>query len=69
MNNELRVLFFLHKSRKTTTDDCPVMGRLTIGNSEVQFSCKMTAPLKLWASGKAVGKSAEAAAINQNWIG
>ena len=69
MNNELKVLFYLRKSRKTTTDDYPVMGRLTIGNSEAQFNCKMTAPLKLWASGKAVGKSAEAAAINQNWNG
>ena len=65
MNNELKVLFYLHKSRKTTTGDCPVMGRLTIGSSEAQFSCKMTAPLKLWVSGRAVGKNAEATAINQ----
>lgn len=44
---------------------CPVMGRLTIGRSESVFSAKMLAPLSLWTSGRAKGKSAEAVEINR----
>ena len=44
---------------------CPVMGRLTIGRSESVFSAKMLAPLSLWTSGRAKGKSAGSIEINR----
>ncbi len=44
---------------------CPVMGRLTVGCSESVFSAKMFAPLSLWMSGRAKGKSTEAVEINR----
>ena len=44
---------------------CPVMGRLTVGETECVFSAKMLAPRLLWASGRAKGKSAEAVEINR----
>ncbi len=48
-----------------TEGRCPVMGRLTVGRSESMFSAKMLAPLSLWMSGRAKGKSTEAVEINR----
>ena len=44
---------------------CPVMGRLTVGETKCVFSAKMLALRLLWASGRAKGKSAEAVEINR----
>lgn len=66
MNQEdVKVTFYLKKNETNTEGRCPVMGRLTIGRSECVFSAKMLAPLSLWMSGRAKGKSAEAVEINR----
>ncbi len=44
---------------------CPVMGRLMVGRSESVFSAKILAPLSLWISGRARGKSAEVVEIDR----
>lgn len=66
MNQEdVKVAFYLKKNETNTEGRCPVMGRLTVGRSESVFSAKMLAPLSLWTSGRAKGKSAEAIEINR----
>ncbi len=45
---------------------CPVMERITVGGTRVQFSAKTMAPAALWdtKSGRAQGKSQTAARVN-----
>lgn len=63
--DDVKVAFYLKKNETNTEGRCPVMGRLTIGRSESVFSAKMLAPLSLWMSGRAKGKSTEAVEINR----
>lgn len=66
MNQEdVKVAFYLKKNETNTEGRCPVMGRLTVGRSESVFSAKMLAPLSLWTSGRAKGKSTETVEINR----
>lgn len=66
MNQEdVKVTFYLKKNELDNAGRCPIMGRLTIGHSESVFSAKMPAPLSLWMSGRAKGKSVEAVEINR----
>ena len=65
MNQEdVKVTFYLKRNETNAEGRCPVMGRLTIGRSESVFSAKMLAPLSLWMSGRAKGKSTETVEIN-----
>jgi len=65
VNANLKVSFYLKKnvSRKGL---CPVMGRITIGNDMVQFSCKLDADPSLWDAhaGRVTGKSHHAQKVN-----
>ena len=63
--DDVTVTFYLKKNELDNAGRCSVMGRLTIGRSESVFSAKMLAPLSLWTSGRAKGKSAEAVEINR----
>lgn len=63
--DDVKVTFYLKKNELDNAGRCSVMGRLTIGRSESVFSAKMLAPLSLWTSGRAKGKSAEAVEINR----
>ncbi|WP_129650055.1 site-specific integrase [Alistipes senegalensis] len=63
--DDVKVTFYLKRNESDGAGRCPVMGRLTIGRSESVFSAKMLAPLSLWMSGRAKGKSAEAVEINR----
>jgi len=66
MNQEtVKVSFYLKRNELNDAGRCPVMGRLTVGQSECVFSTKMLASPSLWSSGRAKGKSAEATAINR----
>ncbi|PXV58405.1 integrase-like protein [Dysgonomonas alginatilytica] len=67
MNDELKVLFYLKKNVKTKNVLCPVMGRITIGKSIAQFSCKLDADANLWdsRSGRLSGKSQPAQSVNR----
>lgn len=62
---DVKVAFYLKKNESDGAGRCPVMGRLTVGRSESVFSAKVLAPLSLWISGRAKGKSAEAVEINR----
>lgn len=62
---EVKVTFYLKKSETNDEGRCPVMAQLAIGKyAEVAFSAKMLVPVSLWSSGRAAGKSREAAEIN-----
>ena len=59
------MMFYLKKNEEKEEGGCPVMARLTVGNTEAVFSAKLTAPAALWASGRAKGKGATATEINR----
>ncbi len=65
MKQEVKVSFYLKRNELKEDGKCPVMARLTVGNSETKFSAKMTVPVALWAAGRATGKSQAAIEINQ----
>lgn len=66
MTNELKVLFYLKKSKKKN-DLCPIMGRIHVGKTMAQFSLKIDADEKLWdaKAGRLKGKSAVANEMNK----
>ena len=65
--NELKVTFYLKKNEERADGTMPILGRIRIGKSMVQFSTKVYAIPDLWdvKSGRAVGKSKPAAATNK----
>lgn len=64
--NELKVTFYLKKNETRADGTVPVLGRIRIDKSMVQFSAKVYVQEKLWdiQSGRAKGKSK--AAVNAN---
>jgi integrase len=67
MKQMLKVSFYLKKNEKDANGLCPVMGRIIVGNSMVQFSVRAKIPLSLWdtASGRAKGKRELALELNR----
>lgn len=63
--DDVKVAFYLKRNETNTEGRCPVIGHLTVGRSESVFSAKMLAPLSLWMSGRAKGKSTESVEINR----
>lgn len=63
----MKLLFYLKKSTQNKSGKSPIMGRISIGRSMVQFSCKCSCTPTLWDSRKQrlVGKSAEAVSVNR----
>lgn len=66
MKQSLKVSFYLKKNEVDVEGICPVMGRIKVGKSVVQFSTKTSVPLSLWdtPSGRAKGKSKIATDLN-----
>lgn len=64
---ELKVTFYLKKNEERADGTVPILGRIRIGKSMVQFSTKVYVIPSLWdvKSGRAVGKSKPAAATNK----
>lgn len=64
---ELKVTFYLKKNEERADGTVPILGRIRIGKSMVQFSTKVYVIPALWniKSGRAVGKSKPAAATNK----
>jgi hypothetical protein len=63
---EVKVNFYLKRNEEKADGTVPVLGRIRIGKSMVQFSAKVSAPISLWdtQSGRATGKSKAALSIN-----
>ena len=58
-------MFYLKKNQAKEDNQCLIMARLSICNSETVFSTKMCVPVSLWSSGRATGKSGTAVEINR----
>ncbi|HMM18057.1 MAG TPA: site-specific integrase [Petrimonas sp.] len=56
---QLRLAFFIQRTAKDKNGNCPVIGRITIGRSQTQFSTKIRVSDTLWDTRKArlTGKS------------
>ncbi|WP_028897065.1 site-specific integrase [Prevotella sp. HUN102] len=63
---KMKVLLYLKKSGLDKSGKAPIMGRITIGHSIAQFSCKLSCNPDLWNSreSRMDGKSREAVEIN-----
>ncbi|MDR2919560.1 MAG: site-specific integrase, partial [Tannerella sp.] len=63
---EVKVSFYLKRNEEKADGTVPVLGRIRIGKSMVQFSAKVSVPISLWdiTSGRATGKSKTALSIN-----
>ncbi|GHT28706.1 hypothetical protein AGMMS49574_03550 [Bacteroidia bacterium] len=63
---EVKVNFYLKRNEEKADGTVPVLGRIRIGKSMVQFSAKVSVPVSLWDtnSGRALGKSKAAISIN-----
>ena len=62
----MKVLLYLKKSGLDKSGKAPIMGRITIGRSIAQFSCKLSCNPDLWNSheSRMDGKSREAVEVN-----
>ena len=63
---KMKVLLYLKKSGLDKSGKVPIMGRITIGRSIAQFSCKLSCTPDLWnpRESRMNGKSREAVEIN-----
>ena len=63
---KMKVLLYLKKSSRDRSGKAPIMGRITLGRSIAQFSCKLSCNPGLWNSheSRMSGKSREAVEIN-----
>ncbi|WP_314960903.1 tyrosine-type recombinase/integrase [Prevotella pallens] len=63
---KMKVLLYLKKSSLDKSGKAPIMGRITIGRSIVQFSCKLSCNPDLWnlRESRMDGKSREAVEVN-----
>ena len=63
---KMKVLLYLKKSGLDKSGKAPIMGRITIGRSIAQFSCKLSCNPDLWnpRESRVNGKSREAVEIN-----
>lgn len=63
---EVKVSFYLKRNEEKADGTIPILGRIRIGKSMVQFSAKVYVPVSLWdtTSGRAIGKSKTALSIN-----
>ena len=63
---KFKVLLYLKKSRLDKSGKAPIMGRITVNRSMVQFSCKLSCTPDLWnpRESRLNGKSNEAVEVN-----
>ena len=63
---KMKVLLYLKKSGKDKQGKAPIMGRITLGKSIAQFSCKLSCNPDLWnpRESRMDGKSREAVEVN-----
>ena len=63
---KMKVLLYLKKSSLDRSGKAPIMGRITLGRSIAQFSCKLSCSPDLWNSreSRMDGKSREAVEVN-----
>ena len=62
----MKVLLYLKKSSRDRSGKAPIMGRITLGRSIAQFSCKLSCNPDLWnpRESRMDGKSREAVEVN-----
>ena len=62
---KMKVLLYLKKSGKDKQGKAPIMGRITLGKSIAQFSCKLSCNPDLWSprESRMSGKSREAVEV------
>ena len=65
-DKKMKVLLYLKKGTRDRSGKAPIMGRITLGRSIAQFSCKLSCNPDLWnpRESRVDGKSREAVEVN-----
>ena len=65
-DKKMKVLLYLKKSSRDRSGKASIMGRITLGRSIAQFSCKLSCNSDLWnpRESRMDGKSREAVEVN-----
>ena len=65
-DKKMKVLLYLKKGTRDRSGKAPIMGRITLGRSVAQFSCKLSCNPDLWnpRESRMDGKSREAVEVN-----
>ena len=65
-DKKMKVLLYLKKGTRDRSSKAPIMGRITLGRSIAQFSCKLSCNPDLWnpRESRVDGKSREAVEVN-----
>ena len=65
-DKKMKVLLYLKKGTRDRSSKAPIMGRITLGRSIAQFSCKLSCNPDLWnpRESRMDGKSREAVEVN-----
>ena len=65
-DKKMKVLLYLKKGTRDRSGKAPIMGRITLGRSIAQFSCKLSCNSDLWnpRESRMDGKSREAVEVN-----
>ena len=65
-DKKMKVLLYLKKGTRDRSGKAPIMGRITLGRSVAQFSCKLSCNPDLWnpRESRVDGKSREAVEVN-----
>ena len=66
-DKKMKVLLYLKKGTRDRSGKAPIMGRITLGRSVAQFSCKLSCNPDLWnpRESRVDGKSREAVEVNR----
>ncbi|MDR2005426.1 MAG: hypothetical protein LBQ74_20575 [Prevotella sp.] len=64
--SEVKVNFYLKRNEERADGMIPILGRIRIEKSMVQFSAKVSVPVSRWdtKSGRAIGKSKTTLSVN-----
>lgn len=67
MATDFKLFFYIKKTEVKADGTCPIMGRISIGKTMVQFSTKQTARVSLWdtRANRMSGKSTTAVIVNR----
>ena len=67
MKSTFSVIYYLKRQVVKKDGTVPVMGRITVDGSQMQFSCKLTVDPKLWDTkgGRVTGRSTAALETNR----
>jgi site-specific recombinase XerD len=67
-NNTFSILFFIKKNKVDKNGDAPIYGRITVNGERAEFSASRRINPKKWKTGRVVGTTSEAKALQNHLV-